>query len=198
MNRTPDKYEKYGEAHREARRRRLERVDNKCEVTQEKKNLQGHHVQAKYLDVVGQGSPEFESNYMILTDHFHKYLHDITRSERGELVGERQEQVRTIWEDPEDAAALKRLRDIDEVLYNEFVEKMLSNLSHGVREKVIKATLVSFLGTNRDVKIALRQKSIELEQAKEEIAYLRERPGEKARPVSNIIDISNYYRQQYE
>lgn len=209
MTNAPKKYEKYGEEHRTAKSKRMARVGDKCEITGSRRDLQGHHVQPKYLDITGEGNPEFESNYMILTEEYHKYIHDITKPSHpnSPLTFKRKGLVQRLWDNPKDEDAMKRLRDIDEVLYAEFINKMLSNVKHSIRERIIQTTFISFLGTNRDLKIALRDKDIDLQVAQEkitdlekQIAFLKSRLGvpSELSEESNIIDISSYYPKTYE
>lgn len=186
--------EKYGEAHRQAKKAKLERVGYKCQITEEQKRLESHHVQPKSLDIGTENNLEFESNHMILASHFHKALHEAANvgPENTQLLFQRKQYAKRVWKDPEDGESMEKLRRSDEVLYEAFIKNMLDNLSHSFREKVIHATLISFMETNRDIKIEIRKRDVEIEALQKEVEML------KRRQENNIIDITQYNERKRE
>lgn len=172
-------YEKYGKEHQDAKKKRLEKTNGHCELSGEKPNdpskIHAHHIHPLYLNVHGEGAQEFEYNYMILTEQYHKYIHDITRSdaEEGKMVRKRLQVAKEVWKDPSDKEKMAQLKEYDDVLIPEFINKMLDNCRHSIRELLVNKTLVAFIHTNRDLKVSLRERDIKKAEQDAEIDRLK-------------------------
>lgn len=147
----------YGREHTSAKREKLAEVFSlECEVTGEKGRLEAHHVVPKSFS-----GADTKSNYILLKDTFHGYLHYcINVKEHDEQFFRRLGLAKKIWKNPlaVDVERTKHELDIlDKLLIPIYIKNTMNNLTHNVREKVLELTLISNFETIRDLNIQVHQ-----------------------------------------
>ena len=145
---------KYGQPHREAKQRKLASMDTvQCEMTGVKKPLEAHHTVPRLFN-----GPDHESNYQLLSSHFHhQVLHYTCNVSDNKMVGERIKQTNTlrkhILDDARSAEAKSKIDEIDESLIVEYIDNMMNKMSHHYREQIVRLTLINSFKTIRDLTI---------------------------------------------
>lgn len=156
----------YGREHRDAKKERIEQLgEGKCEITGEKKDLEGHHNSPKLFS-----GPDFASNYIILTKDFHSYLHTICNVHNNELIGKRLHLANKINKEPTSPHfeyTKKALDKIDDELMREYISNQIMHIQGDVRDKLLEISLLSCYKTIRDLSIKNRQLEHELKKEKE-------------------------------
>lgn len=148
---------KYGKDHREAKKRKFDSMEHvQCEMTGDTKNLNAHHAVPKLFN-----GPDHESNYQVLSSHFHhQVLHYTCNVSDKELVGERIKLTNTILKHILDgekvASARQRIEEIDDVLIDEYISNMMNKMQHHYRDKLLYITLINSFKTIRDLNIENR------------------------------------------
>lgn len=140
----------YGKEHMTAREEAIAERGYQCQVTGKTGSIEAHHSQPRYL-----GGPDHKSNYVLLEKNFHQMLHDRTWSEHNDLIAERAKYKKMIIKEPTNEWALSKIREIDEVLMLEYIQKLMGEMPHNLREKLIESTLYSSFETIRDLTIQI-------------------------------------------
>jgi len=142
----------YGREHSGAKRDKLGELSVlACEVTGSMSNLEAHHTVPKFFN-----GPDMKSNYQILAQDFHQYLHYIVNVSNDQLVLMRKMESKKLWNAPLHEYAQKaksKIDAIDEILMAQFVDNLINKLAHDVREKVLYLTLLSNMKTIRDLTV---------------------------------------------
>ena len=156
--------EKYGKNHSQAKKEKIASITPvTCEVTGEKGPVEAHHTVLRSF-----GGPDLSSNYIILATSFHKYVHDVCNVQDKEShFYQRKLLAQKYFQDPLQEHAdkfKKKIEDIDAVLMPQFIQNMLNNLSHNVREKVLELTLICNFSTIRDLNMKNHKLQAELDR----------------------------------
>tara|TARA_Y100000310_G_scaffold88896_1_gene85980 strand:- start:436 stop:999 length:564 start_codon:yes stop_codon:yes gene_type:complete len=182
----------YGNKHREERRKKKERLGDYCEITGEEAKgsgeLHSHHSHPRSLDFMDAG--DMQSNYMLILEEYHKLIHKVCDVSNKNLLLKRRGYAKKVWNDTSDHEAHDKLREADEILIPDFINKMMDRLPHYVREKVVRLTLINAFKTNRDLKIQERTKDQEIERLNAEIERLRSLMNK------NIIEIVDHLKER--
>lgn len=138
--------------HRTQRAEAISERGYQCEVTGQTEAIEAHHAVPRYLD-----GPDNKHNYQLLQKEFHRKLHEVTWSDNPHLIVERGMKKRQILNNPYNTSAKERLEELDRELVPEYIEKLMGNLPHQQRERVVEQTLVSNFHTIRDLNIQILQ-----------------------------------------
>lgn len=178
----------YGKRHREEKRKLVDRVDSTCQISGQKRTgtgeLHAHHTHPRTLDFMDEG--DMQANYMLILEDYHKKLHEVCDTEHKDLMQQRRQYAKELWNDPNNSDTHQKLRSADNTLIPEYISKLTHKLPYDMRDKVVEVTLNNAFKTNRDLKIQNRSLQLENEELKKEIDMLR-RMTKK-----NIIEIVNY------
>lgn len=162
----------YGKKHREAKQKRLSRIDNDtCEFSSRdiKNNGEMHHVVTRL-----HGGPDHESNYRWLNGNIHqKFIHGLCNVDDPESVRSRVILSRALFkhilDDKKRNEYHEKIRDIDSLLINGYIENMLLNLPDWLRDNVLFQTLVSNFETVRDLTIENLYKDAVIEELRKKL-----------------------------
>jgi hypothetical protein len=151
--------------------KRLERSNNRCEITGEPNSPESHHIVPKYLS-----GPSTEENFMVLVSNYHTDIHKITRSEHVDLIQKRNIMRKKLEHNPFNTDAIEEIREIDAVLIPEYITKMINGLPKNTKDIMLELTITRNFECIRDLAIEtmqLRAKIQELQGKKNNRASKR-------------------------
>jgi len=149
---------KYGVEHREAKQEKAIRTEGEqeCQVTGKKECLNAHHNVPKFFN-----GPDMSSNYIMLDESFHRYLHYICNVTKNNLVGQRimltNKISKHIHDDSKVLDTLREMDKVDDKLIPEYIHNMMHGMPESVQELLTFHSLVSCFKTIRDMRVKIMQ-----------------------------------------
>lgn len=159
----------YGQAHREHRQKRIDRVGKEeCEFTGQpiENDAQCHHVVPRLFNGV-----DHESNYRILKGDVHQnMIHKLCNVDNPEVVRSRilysKKLLQNILNDEVREEYHEKIRQIDDYLMQGYIDNKMNKLPYQHRENIIRNTMVSNYETVRDLTIMNAHKDAIIAQMK--------------------------------
>lgn len=196
------KFEKYGNEHKDAKKKRDEQVGRQCEITGQEqtneKKIHAHHLQKISLAFLLKS--HLKENMINLIEDVHMDFHKRTDSQidDGKLIYKRQEYAKRVYIDPANVEERKKLDEADAQLIPEYIEKML-DLPYKYRETYIKHTLVGAYETNKALMINERAQDLKVKELEAQVEALQKELEDIKNTTRNkIIHLVDFQRAKRE